>query len=94
MACIAYTTNTGSGTVSSYTVDFYGNLALLNSMATNTGSASSPFDEAISNDSRYFYVLTLGTKHIRGFAIGIDGSLTPLSLHPPASSSGTGLVAR
>jgi hypothetical protein len=37
-----------------------GILALLNSVAANTGPESSPLDEAISNDSRYVYVLTPG----------------------------------
>lgn len=39
----AYTTNTGSGTISSYTVGFDGTLGLLNSVAGNAGSGSSPF---------------------------------------------------
>ncbi len=90
----AYTTNTGSGTVSSYSVAFDGVLALLNSVAANTGSGSSPLDEAISNDSRYLYVLTPGTGKIQSFSISLDGSLAPLSQTPVPLSSISGLVAR
>ena len=54
----AYTTNTGSGSVSSYTVGFNGNLQLLNPVAANTGPNSGPLDETISKDSRFIYVLT------------------------------------
>ncbi len=90
----AYTTNTGSGSVSSYSVGFDGTLGLLNSVAANTGSGSSPVDEAISNDSRYLYVLTPGTGKIQGFTISPDGSLAPLSLTTSALSSSSGLVAR
>lgn len=90
----AYTTNTGSGTISSYTVGFDGTLGLLNSVAGNAGLGSSPFDEAISNNSRYLYVLTPGTRNIQGFAISVDGSLTQLSLVASVLPSASGLVAR
>jgi 6-phosphogluconolactonase (cycloisomerase 2 family) len=90
----AYTTNTGSGSISSYSVSFDGALGLLNSVAANTGSGSSPVDEAISNDSRYLYVLTPGSGKIQGFVISLDGSLSPLSLAIGVPSHASGLVAR
>ncbi len=90
----AYTTNTGSGSVSSYSVAFDGTLGLLNSVAANTGSGSSPIDEAISNDSRYLYVLAPGGGNIQAFTIALDGSLAPLSQTPVRLSSAGGLVAR
>ncbi len=90
----AYTTNTGSGSVSSYAVGFDGSLRLLNSAAANTGSQSSPVDAAISNDSRFLYVLTPGTNNVQGFSIGLDGSLTPLSLVATVLPASSGLVAR
>jgi 6-phosphogluconolactonase len=92
----AYTTNTGSGTVSGYRVGFNGALRLLNAdgQTVNTGSGSTPLDAAISNDARFLYVLTPGTSNIQGFAISLDGSLTPLSQATGIPSSASGLIAR
>ena len=89
-----YTTNTGSGSVSSYAVGFQGNPQLLNSVAANTGFGSSPIDAGTSNDSRYLYILTPGTERVQGFAIALDGSLTGLGVKASVPSSATGLVAR
>lgn len=90
----AYTTNTGSGSISSYSVGFDGTLGLLNSVAASTGSGSSPLDEAISNDSRYLYVLTPAVGKVQGFTIALDGSLAPMSPTTVVLSSASGLVAR
>lgn len=91
----AYTTNTGSGTVSGYSVGFGGALRLLNNGITaNTGSGSTPLDAAISNDSRFLYVLTPGTSNVQGFVISPDGSLTPLTQVTGIPASASGLVAR
>jgi 6-phosphogluconolactonase len=92
----AYTTNTGSGNVSGYRVGFNGTLRLLNAdgETANTGSGSTPLDAAISNDARFLYVLTPGTGNIQGFAVSVDGSLTPLSQVPGIPSSASGLIAR
>jgi 6-phosphogluconolactonase len=90
----AYTTNTASGTVSSYWVGFDGELNLLNSVAANAGSGSGPVDAAVSNDSRFVYVLTPGASSIQGFAIADDGSLIPAGSVGRIPTSASGLVAR
>jgi len=92
----AYTTNTASGNVSGYKVGFNGMLQLLTvgGQTGNTGTGSGPIDAAISNDSRFLYVLTPGTGNIQGFDISLDGSLTPLSQASGIPSSASGLVAR
>ena len=92
----AYTTNTGSGTVSGYRVGFNGALRLLNAdgITANTGSGSTPLDAALSNDDRFLYVLTPGTGNVQGFTISLDGSLTPLTQVPGIPASASGLVAR
>lgn len=54
-ARFAYASNTGSGTISSYSVTGNGELALLSAVAANTGGA--PIDSALSRNSRFFYVL-------------------------------------
>ena len=91
----AYATNTGSGTVSGYSVAFNGALRLLNAdgQTANTGSGSTPLDAAISNDNRFLYVLTPGTSNIQGFVISPDGSLTPLTKGTGVSASASGLAA-
>ena len=92
----AYTTNTGSGNVSGYKVSFSGALRLLDAdgLTADTGAGSTPIDAAISNDNRFLYVLTPGTGNVQGFAISLDGSLTPLSEANGIPSSASGLIAR
>ena len=92
----AYTTNTGSGNVSGYRVGFNGTLQLLSASGQtgNTGTGSTPLDAAISNDSRFLYVLTPGTGNIQGFSVSLDGSLSPLSQATGVPSSASGLIAR
>jgi 6-phosphogluconolactonase len=92
----AYTTNTGSGTVSGYKIGFNGVLQLLNAsgVTASTGAGSTPLDAAFSNDGRFLYVLTPGTNNIQGFSLRSDGSLTPLTQVTGSPSSASGLVAR
>lgn len=92
----AYAINTTSGSVSGYAVGFSGGLTLLNAdgVTARTGSTSGPVDAAISNDSRYLYVLTPGTTNIQGFFIALDGSLSPLTERSGVPTYATGLVAR
>lgn len=90
----AYTTNTASGSVSSYGLGFDGVLHLLKRVSASTGSGSTPVDEAVSNDSRFIYVLAPGASSIQGFSIAIDGSLTPNGRVGLVPASASGLVAR
>lgn len=92
----AYTTNTGSGTVSGYSVEFGGRLRLLTSggQTAFTGDGSKPLDASISNDGRYLYVLAPGTGNIQGFFLGIAGSLSPLTHSTGVPASASGLIAR
>jgi 6-phosphogluconolactonase (cycloisomerase 2 family) len=92
----AYTTNTGSETVSGYSVAFNGALRLLSAdgQTANTGSGSTPLNAAISNDNRFLFVLTPGSGNVQGFAISLDGSLTSLSQVAGIPASASGLVAR
>ncbi len=66
----------------------------MNAVAANTGSGSGPLDAAISNDKRYLYFLTPGTSNIQGFAVDIDGSLSPVNSVSNIPASAAGLVAR
>jgi 6-phosphogluconolactonase len=74
----AYTSNTGSGSISSYHIRPDGTLTLLNSVAGNTGPGSSPIDMALTNSSRFLYVYNGGFGTIGAFRVEADGSLTPI----------------
>ncbi len=87
----AYTSNTGSNTISSYTVSAEGNLALLNMIA---GAGSVPIDMALSNNSRFLYVRNAGNGTISGFRVQADGSLTPVSSATGLPAGAAGLAAR
>jgi len=74
----AYTTNTGSGSVSGYQVDRHGDLTLFDARAGETGDGSSPIDMAFSHNSRYLYTLNAGTETISAFRVRANGSLIAL----------------
>jgi 6-phosphogluconolactonase (cycloisomerase 2 family) len=76
----AYTTNTGSGTISGYAVH-QGGLTLLdaNGVTGTLGAGTAPSDMALSRDSRFLYARAGGTNQIAIFSVGADGSLTSLA---------------
>jgi 6-phosphogluconolactonase (cycloisomerase 2 family) len=73
----AYTTNTGSGSISSYRIERNGALTLLDPQAGLIGFDSSPIDMAISSNGRYLYALGSGSHTISIFRLNEDGSLEP-----------------
>lgn len=77
----AYTTNTGSDSISSYAVHKSGQIALAHSVAAAAGDA--PIDAAISASGNRLYVLNAASHTISTFTIGKDGSL-----HHPGSVGG------
>lgn len=89
----AYTSNTGSGTISSYTIGNDGGLVLLAADAASTGPGSAPIDLALTRNSRFLYALGSATHAINGFRVQSDGSLTPLASGPAGLPAGaTGLL--
>jgi 6-phosphogluconolactonase len=91
----AYTGNTGSGSVSSYSVSPRGELTLLNGVAADTGGfASVPIDLDISRDGKYLYVIASLIGTVEGFRIEEDGSLTHVSNTSGFPVSAQGIVAR
>jgi 6-phosphogluconolactonase (cycloisomerase 2 family) len=89
-----YTTNTGSGSVSSYALDSSGALALLDSVAANTGAMSAPIDMALSKSSRYLYVHAAGLQTVEAFRVETDGSLTPIGSFGGLPFGAQGIAAR
>jgi 6-phosphogluconolactonase (cycloisomerase 2 family) len=74
----AYTTNAGSGTISSYAIADDGSLTLLNAIAASTGTGSTPVDMAFSNNGTYLYTLGAAAHTISIFQMSADGSLISL----------------
>ena len=92
----AYTTNTGSGSISGYRIAFDGELSLLDEDGRTgvTGAGSRPIDMALSRDGRFVYTLNSGNGTLSAFSVRVKGSLSPRPgvLGIPAGSNG--LAAR
>jgi len=91
---IAYTSNTASGTISSYAVSDGGRLKLVSVVAASTGNGSTPIDMALSGNSRFLYVRTAGNGGISGFRIDEDGSLTLITSATGVPAGAQGIAAR
>jgi 6-phosphogluconolactonase (cycloisomerase 2 family) len=89
----AYTTNTGSGTVSNYRVR-NGALTLINSTAANFGAMSAPTNMDLSTFGRYLYVHAAGLQAIKVLRVELDGSLTPIASAGGLPLGAQGLAAR
>jgi 6-phosphogluconolactonase len=91
----AYTTNTGSGTVSGFSIDASGELALLDADGVTgiTGAGSSPIDAGTDKHGQFLYVLNGGSDSISAFGIGPDGSLSPLAGLAGLPGSSVGLAS-
>jgi 6-phosphogluconolactonase len=88
----AYTTNTGSGSISSYAVDRDGSISLLESVAADTGAGSSPTDMALDGD-RHLFALGSGTGTVGSYRVRGDGSLAPVDVVGGLPAGTTGLAA-
>jgi 6-phosphogluconolactonase (cycloisomerase 2 family) len=93
---LAFTSNTGSGSVSGFEVRPDGGLSRLDADGRTgvTGPNSSPIDMAFSRDSRFLYVLSAGTHAIAAFSLGPHGSLSPLGAVGGLPAGANGLAAR
>jgi 6-phosphogluconolactonase (cycloisomerase 2 family) len=89
----AYTTNTASGTLSSYAINRDGSLRLIASVAATTGAG--PIDMDLSNDSQTLFVLNSGTRSIQSFEVDpASGNLTALETVSGVPAGANGLVAQ
>jgi 6-phosphogluconolactonase (cycloisomerase 2 family) len=75
----AYTTNTGSGTISGYSIH-QGRLTLLDADGVTgiVGPGTAPLDMALSRNSKFLYARDGGLNQIAIFEVGHNGSLTAL----------------
>ena len=73
----AYTTNTGSNTISGYRLSPDGALTLLAPNGVNGTTGAGPIDMALSGNDRFLYALNSGDGTVSAFQVNPDGSLTP-----------------
>ncbi len=92
----AYTTNTGSGSITGYRVAQDGQLSILDADGRTgvTGAGSAPTDEALSGNGRFLFALNSGSHTLVAFRIGANGSLSTVSGAPGVPASAVGLAAR
>ncbi len=90
----AYTTNTGSGSISGYSIGHDGSLALLDADGVTGVTGAGPIDMALSESSRFLYTLDSGSHGVSGFRVQADGSLTPISGLAGLPASANGMAAR
>jgi 6-phosphogluconolactonase (cycloisomerase 2 family) len=92
----AYVTNTGSGSVSGFAIDFDGAIAPLDEDGRTgaTGDGSMPIDLAVTDDGDVLYTLNGGNATIGVFRIRRDGSLRPLPFVSGLPSGLNGLAVR
>jgi 6-phosphogluconolactonase (cycloisomerase 2 family) len=89
----AYIANTGSGSISSYTVDRDGSIALQESVAADTGGGSAPADLALDR-SGHLFVLNSGAGTVGAYRVRGDGRLTAVDVVGGLPAGSAGLAAR
>lgn len=89
----AYVANAASNTISAYRVSASQDVALLNTDGVTAETGNGPIDEALSNNSRFLYVLNSGSHSIRTFSIHSDGSMQFLSDGEGLPPGAAGLAA-
>jgi 6-phosphogluconolactonase len=90
---IAYTTNTGSGTISSYAVGHDGSLELLKKVSADTGAGSAPTDMALARSGRVLAALLPGTDSVVSLRVGGNGALHAIDQTGGVPASAVGLAA-
>jgi 6-phosphogluconolactonase (cycloisomerase 2 family) len=89
----AYTTNTGSDTLTGLAVERDGTLRLLANDGVTAPAGDAPIDAAFSRNGRYLYVLSGNDDRLSEYRVGADGSLVPLGQIVGLPASVNGLAA-
>lgn len=92
----AYSTNTGSGTISGFRVGPAGMLTRFDDggVTADLGADSAPVDMAISPDGNFLYALASGSQAIAVMRIHVDGSLSVLEMTGGLTVGPSGLIVR
>jgi 6-phosphogluconolactonase len=89
----AYTTNTGSASITGFEIASDGELTRLDEDGVTATTGAGPIDMALTVNNRFLYTLDSGAQQISGFAVHADGSLTPISA-TALPGGANGLAAR
>lgn len=90
----AYVVNSGSGTISTYSISDRGELTLAIEVAGDTGGPhSAAIDDAITPDGKFLYVDSPTIGQLRGWRVEKDGSLTLVTVVKGFPISFSGVVA-
>ncbi len=90
----AYTTNTGSNTISAYRLGADGALTLLAPTGGDGVTGAAPIDMALSRNDRFLYTLNTGDGTISAFRVNPDGTLTSQVGAAGLPAGANGLAAR
>jgi 6-phosphogluconolactonase len=90
----AFTTNTGSGSISSFQIGLDGKAAVAENKAGNTGTGSAPIDMIVGPESRFLYTLNSNTHSISSFEVDLDGTLTSVTTQDNLPNGTNGLIAQ
>jgi 6-phosphogluconolactonase len=89
----AYTTNTGSASISGYAVARAGSVSLLSPDGVSGSTGAGPTDFDFSGDGRYLYTLDSVDDTITIHRLGGDGSLRPVGTVAGLPATAVGLAA-
>jgi 6-phosphogluconolactonase (cycloisomerase 2 family) len=89
----AYSTNTGSASVTGVDIGSDGSISLLDAGGVTGTTGATPIDAATSHNGRFLYVLTAGADAISAFVVNGDGSLVNIG-STPVQDGANGLAAR
>ena len=90
----AYTTNTGSGTLTGFGIDRSGRLARLSADGRTGVTGGGPTDGTASPDGASLFVLSPPIGTVTSFHVAADGTLQYQAALAGAAATSTGLVAR
>ena len=90
----AFTTNTASGTISSFQIGFDGKVAVANGKAGIVGTGTGPIDMVVSPESRFLYTLNAQNDTISTFEVGLDGALNLVTNLENLPDGTNGLIAQ
>ena len=91
---LAYVTNFGDGTISSFEIAEDGSLQLQNAVAASTRlGEKGPRDEAITRDGRYLYAIDPDAQKVFGWTVGGDGELDSIGAFDGLPATVAGLAA-
>lgn len=90
----AYTTNTGSASISGYRVRHDGSIALLDPDGVTAVTGAGPLDLAFNRNGKYVYALNGMGRSLSAFRVKNDGSLVPIGAVSGLPATANGLVAQ